>query len=93
MAWGTFGSQNFEFSKLVELEFQHSEAPKMSQNSDGKHSVQSGRLVMMGWEDMADMDQNASRNRLCLSTGTKPSGECFRVPVLKDRPNFGRKAF
>ena len=55
--------------------------------------VQSGRLVMMGWEDMALMDQNPSRNCLPLSKGMKPSGGCFRAPVLKDRPNFGRKAF
>ena len=46
-------------------------------NSDEKHSVQSGRLVMMGWEDMADMDQNPSRNCLSLSTGIKPPGGCF----------------
>ena len=48
--------------------------------------------MMMGWEDMADMDQNPPRNCLslstgmkpsggCFSTGIKPSGGCFRVPV------------
>ena len=28
-------------------------------------------------EDMADIDQNPSRNCLSLSTGVKPSGGCF----------------
>ena len=60
-------------------------------NSDEKHSVQSRRLVMMGWEDMASMDQNPPRNCPSLSTGMKPSGGCFRAPVLKDRRIFGRK--
>ena len=46
---------------------------------------------MMGWEDMADMDQNPSRNSPPLSTGMKPSGGCFKAPVLKDRPKFGGK--
>ena len=56
--------------------------------SDEKHSVQSGRLVMMGWEDMTDIDQNLSRNCLSPSTGMKPSGGCFMAPVLKDRRNL-----
>ena len=43
--------------------------------------MQSGRLVMMGWEDMTDIDQNPSRNCLSLSTGMKPSGGCFTAPV------------
>ena len=45
----------------------------------------------MTWEDIADMDQNPPRNCLSFSTGMEPSGGCFRAPVLKDRPNFGRK--
>ena len=43
------------------------------------------------WEDMAD--KNPPRNCLPLSTRMKPSGGCFRARVLKDRRNFGRKAF
>ena len=46
-------------------------------NTDEKHSLQSRRLVMMGWEDMADMNQNPSRNCPSLSTEMKPSGGCF----------------
>ena len=50
--------------------------------------VQSRRFLTMRWEDMADVDQNPSRNCLPLSTGMKPSGGCFRAAVVKDRRNL-----
>ena len=56
--------------------------------SDEKHSQQSGSLLIMRSEDMADIDKNPSRNCLSLSTGMKPSGGCFMAPVLKDRRNL-----
>ena len=50
-------------------------------NSDEKHSVQSRSLLIARSEDIADMDKNPSKYCLSLSTGMKPSGGCFRVPV------------
>ena len=39
--------------------------------------LQSRRLAIMPWGDMADIDKNPLRNCLSLSTGIKPSGGCF----------------
>ena len=54
-------------------------------DSDEKHSVRSGRLVNMGWEDMADQSSLPNKFRLSFSTGALKHPTDGFIPVLRDR--------
>ena len=53
--------------------------------SDEKQSVQSWRLVVMGWEDMAHQSVLPKKFRLSFSTGAMKHPPDGFIPVLRDR--------